>query len=122
MFENYEICCLCTLACLDLILGYVRSIFITRDFVLKKSIVGVIKKLALIIGVAVIYFSLEIANGFNVTQQAWIDYLTVAYGLIILLACFSEFISVVANLSIITNINFDKIKIIEDNIKKKEEE
>ena len=122
MFENYELCCLCTLACLDLILGYIRSIFITRDFVLKKSIVGVIKKLALIIGVSAIYFSIEIANGFNVTQLAWIDYLTVAYGLIILLACFSEFISVVANLSIITNINFDKIKIIEDNIKKKEED
>lgn len=106
---TFEISVLASLMFLDVVIGYIRALFFEHDFNVKRSINGILKKLVIFIvcgGIDLIIIFSKLAKPINIQL---IDFISILFDGIILLSCYSEAVSVLAQLTLITGVDFSSI-------------
>lgn len=119
---GYDITVLIVLIVLDIILGYIKAIFIKKNFNISYSIRGLIVKSSVIITALFIDFIINVASKLDIFSKDLNSFIEIAFNAIILLACISELVSVLTNLSIITGIDYSNIPALKTFIEQQKED
>lgn len=103
----------------DTVIGDINAIFIEHNFDVKKSLNGLIRKVALFVLCGSFDSIIILENHFKIMNLELKDFIGLCFEGIILIACYTEVVSILSNISIITGVDFSAIPAVQDIIENK---